>query len=143
MKIREATVQDAEALCRISCQELGYPCKLDFVSARIHSLEKKRERIFIAEDKGIIAGYIHAETYELLYFEPMINILGLAVSSQFRRCGVGKMLLERTEEWAKQEGITVLRCNSGASRKEAHTFYRAMGFHKEKEQIRFLKELEL
>ena len=142
MIVREATVEDAFAICNISCADLGYDCSCEFVSTRISSLDKEREKVFVAEVNGIVAGYIHAEKYQTLYFEPMINILGLAVSSEFRRRGIGRMLLKRAERWANEVGIHKLRLNSGASRKEAHLFYRAMGCSNEKGQIRFIKDIE-
>ena len=142
MLIREATIEDAFAICDISCADLGYDCSYEFVSTRISKLDKGREKVFVAEVNGIVAGYIHAEKYQTLYFEPMINILGLAVSSKFRRRGIGRMLLNRTECWANEVGINKIRLNSGISRKEAHSFYRAMGYNNEKGQIRFIKGIE-
>ena len=91
---------------------------------------------------GKVAGYVHAEIYNLLYFESMVNILGLAVASDCRRQGTGKALMHRVEEWAKERGIKEIRLNSGGTRKEAHEFYRAIGFNDEKVQVRFLKEVE-
>ena len=142
MIIREATIEDAFAICNISCADLGYDCSCEFVSTRISNLDKGREKVFVAEVNGIVAGYIHAEKYQTLYFEPMINIQGLAVSSEFRRRGIGRMLLKRAEHWANEVGIHKIRLNSGASRKEAHSFYRAMGYSNEKGQIRFIKDIE-
>ena len=142
MIIREATIEDAFAICNISCADLGYDCSCEFVSTRISNLDKGREKVFVAEVNGIVAGYIHAEKHQTLYFEPMINILGLAVSSEFRRRGIGRMLLKRAEHWANEVGIHKIRLNSGASRKEAHLFYRAMGYNNEKGQIRFIKDIE-
>lgn len=142
MIIREATIKDAFAICNISCADLGYDCCCEFVSTRISHLDKGREKVFVAEVNGIVAGYIHAEKYQTLYFEPMINILGLAVSSEFRRRGIGRMLLQQAECWANEVGIHRIRVHSGATRKEAHSFYRAMGYNDEKEQIRFIKDIE-
>lgn len=142
MIIREATIEDAFAICNISCADLGYDCSCEFVSTRISNLDKRREKVFVAEVNEIVAGYIHAEKYQTLYFEPMINILGLAVSSEFRRRGIGRMLLKRAERWANEVGIHKIRLNSGASRKETHSFYRAMGYNNEKGQIRFIKDIE-
>ena len=45
------------------------------------------------------------------------------------------------EKWAKNKGIQVMRLNSGGTRKEAHIFYRNIGFSDEKEQLRFIKEI--
>ena len=142
MIIREATIEDAFAICNISCADLGYDCSCEFVSTRISNLDKGREKVFVAEVNGIVAGYIHAEKYQTLYFEPMINILGVAVSSECRRRGIGRMLLKHVECWANEVGIHRIRLNSGATRKEAHSFYRAMGYNNEKGQIRFIKDIE-
>lgn len=142
MIIREATIEDAFAICNISCADLGYDCSCEFVSTRISNLDKGREKVFVAEVNEVVAGYIHAEKYQTLYFEPMINILGLAVSSEFGRRGIGRMLLKRAERWANEVGIHKIRLNSGASRKETHSFYRAMGYNNEKGQIRFIKDIE-
>ena len=142
MIIREATIEDAFAICNISCADLGYDCSCEFVSTRISNLDKEREKVFVAEVNGIVVGYIHAEKYQTLYAEPMINILGLAVSSEFRRRGIGGALLKHAECWANEVGIHRIRLNSGATRKEAHSFYRAMGYNNEKGQIRFIKDIE-
>ncbi len=142
MFLREATIEDAFAICNICCDDLGYNCSCEFVSSRISNLDKWREKVFVAELNGVVAGYIHAEKYQTLYFEPMINILGLAVSSKFRRRGIGRMLMNCIESWANEAGINKIRLNSGASRKEAHSFYRAMGYNNEKRQIRFIKDIE-
>lgn len=142
MVVREATITDSDAICRISSKDLGYDCEELFVKERLEKLDIKREVVYVAELDGAVAGYVHAEVYNLLYFESMVNILGLAVSSECRRQGAGKALMKRVEEWAKERGIKEIRLNSGGSRKEAHEFYRAIGFDDEKVQIRFLKEVE-
>lgn len=144
MQIREANITDAAAICCISSKDLGYECKEDFVKERLEKLDANREIVFVAEagGDGKVAGYVHAEIYNLLYFESMVNILGLAVSSDCRRQGAGKALMARVEEWAREKGIKEIRLNSGGLRKEAHEFYRAVGFDDEKVQIRFLKEVK-
>lgn len=142
MIIREASVQDALAICNICRNDLGYDCSAEFVSIRLNSLDKRREQVFVVEVNTAVVGFVHVEKYETLYFEPMVNILGLAVTSNFRRHGIGKTLLHYTEKWAKECGINRIRLNSGFSRKEAHAFYRAMGYNNEKKQIRFIKDID-
>ena len=141
MLIREAKVEDAAVICSISSKDLGYECKEFFVKERLEKLDEKREAVFVAELEGKVAGYVHAEVYSLLYYESMVNILGLAVSSACRRKGVGRALMNRVEAWAREKGIREMRLNSGGTRKEAHEFYRAIGFDDEKVQMRFIKEL--
>lgn len=141
MTIRKVDIRDAAVICQISCEDLGYQCDESLVLQRLTNLDDRREAVFVAEVCDVVAGYVHVEVYNLLYSESLINILGLAVSADCRRQGVGKALMERAEDWAKELGISKVRLNSGLSRKEAHEFYRAMGYDNEGEQIRFIKDL--
>ena len=142
MYIREAKITDAAAVCRICSKDLGYECEENFVKECLDNLDAVREVVFVAELDGVVAGYIHGEVYRLLYWEPMVNILGLAVSSDCRRQGVGKALMHQVEDWAREKGIKEIRLNSGGTRKEAHEFYRAIGFDDEKMQVRFIKSID-
>lgn len=141
MNIRKAEINDASAISKICTDDLGYKCTVELVSDRLKNIDGKRETVYVAEIDGTVVGYIHAEIYNTLYYESMINILGIAVSSDYRRKGIGRVLLSRAEEWGKESGVKIVRLNSGGSRKEAHDFYRAMGYDDEKLQVRFLKKL--
>jgi GNAT superfamily N-acetyltransferase len=142
MIIREAKVVDAVAICCISSKDLGYECEESFVKERLEHLDAKREVVYVAELNGTVVGYVHAEVYSLLYWNPMVNILGLAVASDCRRQGAGKALMKQVEEWAKIRGIKEIRLNSGGTRKEAHEFYRSISFDDEKVQVRFVKSID-
>lgn len=95
--------------------------------------------VFVAEASNKVVGYIHVEKYNVLYLETMANILGLAVTKEFQKQGFGRKLMEAVEQWAKAYDIHTIRLNSGMGRKEAHKFYRTIGFEDEKEQKRFIK----
>lgn len=139
--IREANVNDYIDIHKICCQDLGYDCNADLVKERLKNLDASRERVFVAIIDGKVVGYVHAEQYNTLYFESLVNILGLAVSKAYRRKGCGKALMRVVENWAKVCGIHAVRLNSGKARTEAHKFYRSIGYDNEKAQIRFFKNL--
>lgn len=139
--IRYADFSDSAQIAAISTRELGYPCQADFVKDRLMELIPGREAVFVYELDGKAVGYVHVEQYRTLYFAPMANILGIAVAAQYQRQGIGKKLLRAAEIWAAEQGIGYMRLNSGITRKEAHAFYRTMGYSDEKEQLRFLKKL--
>lgn len=143
--IREAKITDSKEIKEIkeiSTNDLGYFCDEELVRLRLSRLDNNRECVFVAEVEGQVAGFIHVEKYDLLYYKSMANILGLAVSSKFRRMGIGQKLMSATENWAKEREIDMIRLNSGEVRKEAHMFYRSLGFSDEKEQLRFVKKLQ-
>ena len=145
VKIRQATTSDIPAMNELFRKDLGYAeCTLEIVEKQFAGLDNSREAVFVAEaedDSSHIAGVIHVEKYNVLYFPTMANILGIAVSADFRRQGIGSALLKRAEEWARENGASSMRLNSGESRKQAHEFYRDQGYIDDKKQLRFIKEL--
>ena len=139
--IREVSVNDADEICTISSEDLGYPCDLSLVREKIGNINSDREAVFAALAEDIVVGYIHVEKYDVLYFETMANILGLAVKASYQRNGIGKKLVLAAENWAIENNIKLMRLNSGISRTAAHDFYRHLGYDSDKGQLRFTKKL--
>ena len=139
--IRTANADDADDICRICCDDLGYNCTSALIEQRLIERDLGREQVFVAEYDNSVVGFVHVEDYKTLYFEELANLLGLTVSKKYRRQGIATALIKQAEYWAKEKGINMIRLNSGSTRKEAHRFYRSLGFDNEKEQIRFMKKL--
>ena len=140
--IRKIELKDACELCKICSEEMGYECAPALVKSKIEKLDSKREAVFVAEEESQLLGFIHVERYDVLYFESMANILGLAVKKDFQKQGLGKALLLAAENWAQENGIYLMRLNSGINRTDAHGFYEHLGYVSEKEQKRFVKNLK-
>ena len=140
--IRKIELKDAGELCKICSEEMGYECDSALVKSKIEKLDLKREAVFVAEEESQLLGFIHVERYEVLYFESMANILGLAVKKDFQKQGLGKALLLAAEKWAQENEIYLMRLNSGINRIDAHGFYEHLGYVSEKEQKRFVKRLK-
>ncbi len=51
----------------------------------------------------------------------------LVVSSSRRSMGIGALLLDDDNDWARKRGCTHMELASGAGRKDAHRFYWAQG----------------
>lgn len=141
MTIREAIIQDADAIAQISTVSLGYPCQSQLAARRIRDLDKHREKVFVAAEGDLVVGFVHAELYQPLYFEDLVNILGLAVRTDFQRKGCGKLLIQAVERWGKEVNGTAIRLNSSFNRPDAHLFYEKMGFTNTKSQKRFIKDV--
>jgi GNAT superfamily N-acetyltransferase len=66
--------------------------------------------------------------YALEFDGPCGRLLGLVVDQPFRGRGIGRRLMEWTERWLKERGVAKLTLTSGHQRKEAHDFYRHLGY---------------
>ncbi|MFC3748638.1 GNAT family N-acetyltransferase [Paenibacillus sp. GCM10012306] len=64
--------------------------------------------------------------------QPFMVIENVVVSSRARRQGVGKKLMVRIEEIARERDCYYMILVSGEQRKEAHIFYERLGFRDEK-----------
>lgn len=138
--IREATMDDCSHIHKLNCEEMGYTYSLENTKDNLFRiLTKKTDKVLVATKNDIVIGYIHANDYQVLYAAPMKNIMGIAVSSAYKRQGVGRMLLQGIEEWAKATGAEAVRLVSGATRTGAHEFYRSCGYEGNKQQINFKK----
>ena len=141
--LRNIQLTDAKAIRDISEFSLGYKTTETVVAGQITKLLKDtRHFIRVYEDDvtHTVAGFIHAEAYELLYKEPGFNILGLALLAEHQHKGIGKQMLQAVETEARARKYHFIRLNSGEHRTEAHAFYEHCGYTCTKLQKRFIKE---
>ena len=143
--LRNITIYDAQEIQRISNFELGYDVNLNIVKKQIKKLtEDSLHHIIIGyenEQTRKIIGFVHAELYESLYMDTGLNILGLAVDSDFQGQGIGKKLMSSIEEYALKNNISYIRLNSNVRRIDAHRFYESIGYVCDKTQKRLIKKL--
>ena len=143
--LRNITILDAKEIQKISDYELGYDVNLDIVKKQIEKLTKDNNHHIIIgfenEQTRKIIGFVHAELYESLYMDTGLNILGLAVNSNFQGQGIGKKLMSAIEDYALKNNISYIRLNSNVRRIEAHKFYESIGYVCDKTQKRLIKKL--
>ena len=143
--LRDITIFDAQEIQRISKIVLGYDVDLDIVKKQIEKLTNDNKHNVIIgfenEQTRKIVGFVHAELYESLYMDTGLNILGLAVDSNFQGQGIGKKLMSSIEGYALKNNISFIRLNSNVRRTEAHKFYESIGYICDKTQKRLIKKL--
>lgn len=143
--LRDITIFDAQEIQRISKCVLGYDVDLDIVKKQIEKLTNDNKHNIIIgfenEQTRKIIGFVHAELYESLYMDTGLNILGLAVDSDFQGQGIGKNLMSSIEDYALKNNINYIRLNSNVRRTEAHKFYESIGYVCDKTQKRLIKKL--
>ena len=141
--IREIDISDAKEIQKICKTSLGYDVDISTVENQIKKLscDNKNHILAVYEDENTkkVIGFVHAQVYESVYSDTGLNILGLAVDSDFRGNGVGKKLMGYIEKYATDNGISFIRLNSANHRVEAHKFYENIGYTCNKIQKRFIK----
>jgi GNAT superfamily N-acetyltransferase len=84
--------------------------------------------VFVAEHRGELLGLCTAYLeLNSVRFGPRCWVEDLAVSPEYRSRGVGKDLLDRAKQWARERGASHLELDSAESRQDAHRFYEREG----------------
>jgi len=60
-----------------------------------------------------------------------VEIGGLIVDKKYRRKGVGRLLMKKSEEWGKSNGCDSVLLATQVKRSEAHLFYSCIGYQVE------------
>lgn len=142
MKVRKAVLEDVPEITGL-CFQLGYSATPEQVSANLKALLGDEEHgIFVVQQSdGRVVGWVHGYIYKLLYNEPSTQVAGLVVNEGSRGNGVGKALMKAVEAWSREKGCVVIGLRSNIIRKEAHTFYKKLGYEIIKESYTFSKKL--
>src|SRR5207245_10559865 len=88
-----------------------------------------------------VIGWVHVCVSRLVENDPEAEIGGLVVDGGHRGSGVGKFLMERAEQWAREKSLKSVYLRSNIIRKDAHTFYQRLGYRVLKTQYAFRKLL--
>lgn len=141
MVLRDARIEDAPEIARLT-EQLGYSPPPEHVVASLRrNLAREDGRIVIAELDGRAVGWVHVVVNDYVDVERYALIAALVVDSSIRRAGVGRALMARAEEWARQQGVGVMRLTSSSTRTGAHRFYERIGYSNIKTQYSFAKAI--
>jgi GNAT superfamily N-acetyltransferase len=103
----------------------------DYISKMLEETAKPNIT-FIAEINNVSLGFIHVRTHEDgISGETCGTIPLLAVSPKSQGLGLGKVLIEHGEQWAKKLGCRLLHLEVFANNKKADIFYQNIGFKPE------------
>ena len=139
---RKPSLQDAKIIAELAT-ELGYSTTEQQCLARLKALLQSSEhKVIVACDAlNIVVGWAHIYLTYSLESDPFAEIGGLIVSADYRKNGIGSMLLKAAEEWVLKSGTKKLRVRSRLERSDAPAFYKSRGFEQTKQQNVFDKLL--
>lgn len=129
VEIRIATLQDQDALTELM-GEWGHPTTPEDMHNRFAAISKDPSyHTLVATIHGKVVGMIAGQT-SLSFAKNGVNarIIALVVLTTCRGKGIGKALAQSFETWAVQMNAESFQVNSHTSRREAHDFYRSMGY---------------
>ncbi len=139
--IRPAMLDDAEAIARLSDQ-LGHPSTKEETARRLVEVSRHSEHaVYIAETDGELVGWAHVFVHPSLLADMPAEVAGLVVDESYRSGGVGRILMEQTERWAREHGCRSVGLRSNVLRSRAHAFYERLGYRGIKSQKAFRKDL--
>lgn len=125
---------DVPELIRLSVQ-LGYSVTEDQMMNHLDKImDDSNHSVYVSENgSGGLNGWVHIFGKHLLQSR-YAEIGGLVVDNESRNHGIGKALMKYCKDWAKDHGYTVIRIRSNGKRKEAHQFYKRIGYKNTKWQ---------
>ncbi|MCL1917724.1 MAG: GNAT family N-acetyltransferase [Peptococcaceae bacterium] len=132
MKIRNAAKKDLPQMLKLleQLQPLDPPIDENAALAAFEQAERNGVLYFIAEEGGLLVGACYAAIIPNITrnCSPICFIENVVTSSDCRRRGIGRKLIEAAIEYAKAQGCYKVTLQSGIKRIEAHKFYEAAGF---------------
>jgi GNAT superfamily N-acetyltransferase len=139
---REAELKDVEFITELSNQ-LGYKTTIEKIQARLSEIFNNNDNcIYVIIGNENIIGWIHGFYSLRVESDSFVEIGGMVVDENFRRKGIGKMLVKRVIEWAHSKKSNKIRVRCNTLRKETHVFYNNIGFIETKEQKIFDMKLD-
>ncbi len=137
--VRDATPADAAAVAGL-LGELGYPASPAEAAKR---LQRPGERVLLAESDQLVVGLAALTIGPMLeHARPVARITALVVREPTRGRGVGRRLMARAEELARDAGCAGIELTSAMrpEREAAHRFYEILGY--ERTSYRFWRPLD-
>ncbi len=134
IKVRAATTEDAagiHGLARELAETVGdEPPTEEAIRARLEELlDEPRARVLIAENEaGIVGGVSFWIKPDLAHGDAVVEVPMLVVAEDYRRSGVGKLLMEEVRSVASDNGASQIELIAARSNVTAREFYRSLGY---------------
>ena len=138
-KVREAKRGDAAAMAKL-IRLLDHDVDEKGVRKRAEALIRDKLPPLVATlDKQVIGVCGIHRMITIHRDKPVGRVTIIVIDEEFRRQGIGKLLLQAAEEHLRKRGCGLIEATSNDRLTAAHGFYRHMGY--ERTSIRFARKL--
>ncbi|MBD2018602.1 GNAT family N-acetyltransferase [Leptolyngbya sp. FACHB-36] len=136
--IRLAQAEGAERIALL-CGQLGYAASISAVQERLTLLETDPDHVIYVADlpNARVIAWIQVCIVTVLIVGRQAEIYGLIVQEEYRGDGIGRLLLQWGEHWARQQGWDTIAVHSNVIWDQAHRFYEKAGYRRFKTQAVF------
>ena len=125
---------DAPAIAELSGQ-WGYQSSNENMLLCLNNIRQNGDHIiYVLLKDGRLIGWVHGIYSLRVESDPFVEIGGLVVDKDFRRQGLGKLLVDKIIEWSHFRTCHMIRVRCNIIRKEANAFYSTIGFKEIKQQ---------
>jgi len=151
--IREATANDYDNLCELFSEiDTLHRVNLPDIFQKPNGAAREKDYylglvadenigLFVVEMDEKLIGFVHVLVRDTPVFPVIIPqhyavIDGIAVKSEFQNHGIGKMLMEKAQEWATTNGVVFIELNVYEFNKNAISFYERLGYQISSQRMR-------
>lgn len=151
--IRKATANDYDNLCELfneidTLHRINLPDifqKPDGAAREkeyyLELVTDKNIGLFVAEANEKPIGFVHVlirdtPTFPVIIPQRYAVIDGIVITSKFQNQGVGKMLMEKAQEWATTNDAAFIELNVYEFNKNAISFYERLGYQTSSRKMR-------
>ena len=136
--IKEAVVEDSEKVGEVFDLYRQFYKKdpdkiisIDYIKQR---LTNKESKIFFVEENNICIGIVQLYiTFDSLELAKKIILYDLFVKSEYRKKGVGTMLMDVSKDFAEKNNIGGIELSTAISNGTAQSLYESLGYERDTE----------
>ncbi len=136
--IKEATVEDSEKIGEVFDLYRQFykkdPDKITSIEYIKQRLTNKESTIFFVEEDNVCIGIVQLYvTFDSLELSKKIILYDLFVRSEYRKKGIGAMLMDASKDFAKNNDITSIELSTAISNGTAQRLYESLGYERDNE----------
>ncbi len=136
--IKEATVKDSEKIGEVFDLYRQFykknPDKIISIEYIKQRLTNKESTIFFVEEDNVCIGIVQLYvTFDSLELSKKIILYDLFVRPEYRKKGIGAMLMDASKDFAKNNDISGIELSTAISNGTAQRLYESLGYERDNE----------
>ena len=136
--IKEATVEDSEKIGEVFDLYRQFykkdPDKIISIEYIKQRLTNKESTIFFVEEDNVCIGIVQLYvTFDSLELSKKIILYDLFVRSEYRKKGIGAMLMDASKDFAENNDINGIELSTAISNGTAQRLYESLGYERDNE----------